>query len=64
MFLLGSAAAVVRGASEVRAGRPGWLMACARAVRGTAPRNHSEDGGCGLCERPRDHGSLGSGQLG
>lgn len=34
-------------------------MACARAVEGTAPRNHSEEGGCGLCERPRDHGSLG-----
>ncbi|KAF1361057.1 hypothetical protein EJ07DRAFT_154420 [Lizonia empirigonia] len=29
-----------------------------QAVKGTAPRNRSEDGSYGLCERPRDHGSL------
>ncbi|KAF1926452.1 uncharacterized protein M421DRAFT_93994 [Didymella exigua CBS 183.55] len=51
MFLLGS--------GSVRCDQAAWSMACARAVEGTAQEPQGEDGGCGLCERPRDHGSLG-----
>ena len=49
-------AAVVRGSIEVGYQAIDGLRWGRRGHRTQEP--HSEDGGCGLCERPRDQGSL------